>query len=279
MEIKTLENTSVSEILNAFNLAFSDYVTPLQLTENQLKNKIIAEDVDLNWSVGAFENNQLIGYILHGWRNNKLYNGGTGVIPEFRGKQITAKLYDFIFEKIKNTSISSIQLEVITENTKAISIYEKIGFEKIRTLNYYKGTLNFESFVSSKDELECIETELNNINTTTDYHPSWQNNSVSISNLSKIEDIKYFQLFHKKKNIGFLIFNATSKKIHQIKIDENEFDRRALISKELFYIISKKYSNTFVVTNIDESSVNTNEIFESVGLSCFLKQYEMILNL
>lgn len=278
MEFKTLENTSVSEILEAFNLAFSDYVTPLQLTLQQLQNKIIAEDINLYWSVGAFENEKLVGYILHGFRNNTLYNGGTGVIPEFRGKQITKKLYAFILSKIKNTSISNIKLEVITENEKAINIYEQIGFEKVRTLNCYKGVLNFESFVSFEKDLEFVETDLKNIDSTINYNPTWQNDNVSVSNLSNLEDIKCFQLLYQKKNIGFIIYNNTSKKIHQIKIDQNGFDRD-IISKELFHFLSKKYSNTFIVTNINDSSRITNEIFESIGLVCFLQQYEMIMKL
>lgn len=278
MEFKTLENTSVSEIVETFNLAFSDYVTPLQLTLQQLQNKIIAEDINLHWSVGAFKNDKLVGYILHGLRDNTLYNGGTGVVPEFRGKQITKKLYAFIFEKIKNSDISSIQLEVITENKKAINIYEQVGFEKVRTLNCYKGVLNFESFISSKDDLEFVETDLKSIDSTLDYNASWQNNNSSLYNLSKLEDIKCFHLLHEKKNIGFVIYNNTSRKIHQIKICQNDFDRE-IISKELFHFLSKKYSNSFVATNIDNSSRITNQIFESVKLECFLQQYEMIMKL
>lgn len=278
MEFKTLENTSVSEIVETFNLAFSDYVTPLQLTLQQLQNKIIAEDINLHWSVGAFKNDKLVGYILHGLRDNTLYNGGTGVVPEFRGKQITKKLYAFIFEKIKNSDISSIQLEVITENKKAINIYEQVGFEKVRTLNCYKGVLNFESFISSKDDLEFVETDLKSIDSTLDYNASWQNNNSSLYNLSKLEDIKCFHLLHEKKNIGFVIYNNTSRKIHQIKICQNDFDRE-IISKELFHFLSKNYSNSFVATNIDNSSRITNQIFESVKLECFLQQYEMIMKL
>lgn len=278
MEFRTLEKTSLTEILEAFNLAFSDYITPLELTLQQLQNKIIAEDINLNWSVGAFENEKLVGYILHGLRNNALYNGGTGVIPEFRGNKITQQQYSFLLPKAKAEKIECIQLEVITENKKAIHIYEQIGFEKVRTLNCYKGVLNLESFVSFEKNLEFIEADLNNIRLTTDYYPTWQNDNVSVSNLSKLEDIKCFQLFYQKKNIGFIIYNTTSRKIHQIKIDQNSSDRE-LIAKELFNFISKKYSNTFVAINIDYSSKITNEIFEYVGFDCFLQQYEMLMKI
>src|SRR6187402_1352190 len=113
MKISHLKNIPISEIVIAFNLSFSDYIVPLQLTEQQFKDKIFAEDIHLEWSFGAFVDDKLVGFILHGFRNNMLYNAGTGVIPEYRGNKITQKLYAYTLEKAKLENITSIQLEVI----------------------------------------------------------------------------------------------------------------------------------------------------------------------
>jgi hypothetical protein len=76
MEVKSLENTEISELATVFNQSFSDYIVPLKITIEQLENKIKSDNIKLKFSVGAFENNRLIGFILHGFNfangNNKL---------------------------------------------------------------------------------------------------------------------------------------------------------------------------------------------------------------
>ena len=73
MNISTLENTSISDILACFNLSFSDYLIPLQLSEEQLKSKLIADNTNLSKSIGVFKDKELIGLVLHGVKekNNK----------------------------------------------------------------------------------------------------------------------------------------------------------------------------------------------------------------
>lgn len=212
MKISNLKNCSIAEILTAFNLSFSDYIIPLQLTEQQLKDKILAEDIDLEWSFGAFEENKLVGLILHGFRNNKLYNAGTGVLPEYRGNKITQKLYDCVLEKAKSENITTIQLEVITENEIAIKTYENIGFEIIRTLNCYKGTLNVEKLESPFKVVTLNPTDYNTLNALSNYELTWQNSVETIKNLHKINDIKTIGVLNQKEIIGYIIFNTTSKK-------------------------------------------------------------------
>jgi ribosomal protein S18 acetylase RimI-like enzyme len=146
MEIKSLKNTEINELVTVFNQSFSDYIVPLKITKEQLENKIKSDNIKLEFSVGAFENNRLIGFILHGFNfvnGNKIaYNAGTGVIPEKRGNKITFKLLEHIIPKLKEQNVTKIKLEVITENEIAFRTYKKIGFEIIRELNCYKGQIN-----------------------------------------------------------------------------------------------------------------------------------------
>ena len=84
MEIRTLAGIDNIKILTVFNESFSDYFVPFKLTEEQLESKMIADKVDLELSVGVFENQKLIAFMLQGFdiiNNQKVvYNGGTGVI-------------------------------------------------------------------------------------------------------------------------------------------------------------------------------------------------------
>ena len=145
MDIKILNGVSTKVITDVFNLSFSDYFIPFKLTEQQMADKMEADKTDLNLSVGVFENDILIGFILHGKDSingkNLLYNGGTGVIPSKRGHGLTKKMYSFILPILKENDIDSLILEVISNNVQAIKSYEQSGYKKVRTLACYKGDL------------------------------------------------------------------------------------------------------------------------------------------
>src|SRR5690242_10529094 len=125
LEYRTLAGLPVPEILNVFNEAFSDYIVPLQLSENQFLQKIKAENIKPELSVGAFVNKKLVGLILTGVSEKgplrKAYNAGTGVIPSFRGQQITQQLYIFLVPLLKDQGIREHQLEVLQNNTAALA--------------------------------------------------------------------------------------------------------------------------------------------------------------
>jgi len=146
MRIQTLQNSSVTVLTDAFNQAFSDYIVPLKLTDQAMKQKILCDQIDLNLSPGFFIEQKLCGFILHGVEicNGKkiAWNGGTGVIPSCRKQGITAKLYDFILPQLSKIGIAKSNLEVIQSNQPAIHIYRKIGFENVGELLCYKGNVS-----------------------------------------------------------------------------------------------------------------------------------------
>ena len=64
MEIRTLENVTVTELLTTFNEAFSDYLVKFELTEQQLNDKMQSEGSSLIHSVGMFDQGRLVGFML-----------------------------------------------------------------------------------------------------------------------------------------------------------------------------------------------------------------------
>lgn len=277
MKITPLENIPITEMVTAFNLSFSDYIIPLQLTEQQFRDKLFSEDISLEWSFGAFINDKLIGFMLHGYRNNILYNAGTGVIPEYRGNKFTQKLYDYCLQKANSENITSIQLEVITKNNRAIKTYENIGFKIIRTLNCYKGILNVTESKSSFEVSQLSLSDYTTLKTLCNYLPTWQNSIETIKKLYQINDIKIIGVKHLEEIIGYVIFNNTSKKTLQIGLNKN-YDRN-IIMNALFEFISNQYSKEIFAINLDDSAENIISGFNALGLNCFLKQYEMKITL
>ena len=153
IQIKTLNNISIETLTETFNHAFSDYLIPFKLSKEELLVKMKMDNVDLSYSVGAYQNDKLVGFILHGSDriDNKrvIYNGGTGVIPEARNKKLTQQMYTYIISDFKEIGIHSIVLEAITQNTPAIKTYNSVGFKKERILKCYQGIIEVSNNTTS----------------------------------------------------------------------------------------------------------------------------------
>jgi ribosomal protein S18 acetylase RimI-like enzyme len=278
VEIKSLHNTEINELVTVFNQSFSDYIVPFKITKEQLINKIKCDNIKLEFSVGAFDNNQLIGFILLGFdfiNGNKVaYNAGTGVIPEKRGNKLTLKLQEHIIPKLKEQNVTNVKLEVITENQIAFKTYKKMGFEIIRELNCYKGQIKSE--IDSKFKilpLKNYDWEL--LKSFWDWDPTWQN---SINSAENINDLNIaVGAFDSNLLIGYLIYNPNSNRIQQFAVKKEH--RNQGIGKQLFQYISKENKKEFSIINIETNSINTNNFLLNLGLVVYIKQYEMELNI
>src|SRR5690554_7716208 len=88
MEYKTLENTSIEEIHKVFIDSFSDYEINLDMPIEKLKEMILSRDIKTDYSMGCFDNVDLIAFLLCGVRDKDsikvCHDGGTGVIKKYQ---------------------------------------------------------------------------------------------------------------------------------------------------------------------------------------------------
>lgn len=277
--IKTLEDVNINEIVTAFNQSFADYFIPFKLTEEQLKSKMIADKTELPLSVGVFEEDHLIAFILHGYDvingEQVVYNGGTGVIPDKRGSRLSQKMYRFILPILKERGIDCLVLEVISENIKAIKSYKNSGFKTSRELLCYKG----EASVSNPDndlkisELRHYDWDL--MTSFWDIRPTWQNSN-NVLNELKHNNISLGAYFDNQL-VGYIIYNPANKRIQQIGVSK-DFRQKGIASTLLTELINA-YDSTFSIGNVDKRSKTVNDFLQKIGLKIDIEQLEMKLQL
>lgn len=136
--IKTLTNIDKKVLIEAINLGFSDYMTPIHMDEISLESKINAARIDLNVSIGFFDETVLVGFILVGIDGSFAYNAMTAIIPSHRNRGLFSKMYAEVEVLLKDKGITSFELEAISTNTSAIKAYERMGFEIDYTLDCYR---------------------------------------------------------------------------------------------------------------------------------------------
>ncbi len=275
MRIGNLEEVSLEAIKNTFNKAFSDYSVKVEYNLEQFANKLKSESIDLNISTGAFRNDILVGFILHGSRvisgKKTFYNAGTGVIPEERGQQITGRMYEYILPHFKHLKFDQGLLEVISDNHRAIKIYEKVGFKISRNLECYKGTMH-KSAINS--QLRIVENETFNPSdflSHWDWMPSWQHQTTTLEYLK--DKLKTIVAEMDDLPVAYMIYDPEGLRIKQFAV--HKFYRNKGIASGMFnHIPSNK--DLFVI-NVDGNDQKSNKFLEGIGLNRFLRQYEMKL--
>ena len=279
MKIKTLERTSTKEIVKAFNESFADYFTPLQLSEQQLISKMAADKTELSLSVGVFDSEKLVGFILHGFDvvdNLKvIYNAGTGVIPDKRGAGLTKRMYQYILPHLQEREVDLLQLEAITQNIQAIRSYEKSGFKIDRKVLCYKGEVKVLSTNPNLDVRRFQDYNWDLLQSFWDIQPTWQN-SKNVLDAMKSETIA-LGAYLDNQLIGYAIFSPDNKRIHQIAVHEKY--RNQKIGTCLIGEIIESCGNNLSIINVDENSKSMHSFLETIGFENFLDQFEMKLSI
>lgn len=85
------------------------------------------------------KNNQIIGYISLYCLFEEANIQKIVVIEKERRKGVATELINYSINWLKNKDISSIYLEVNENNSVALSVYYKVGFEKVGTRKNYYG--------------------------------------------------------------------------------------------------------------------------------------------
>lgn len=281
MEYKTLENTSIEEIHKVFIDSFSDYEINLDMPIEKLKEMILSRDIKIEYSMGCFDNGNLIAFLLCGLREKDsikvCYDGGTGVIKKYQNMGIGKELIRHTIRQMTKFGVKYFLLEVLENNKPAINLYKKFGFKVNRVFNCYELIdipLNRIShdFVINDNSDNLSEIYLNKYLC---YHPSWQSDYRSISNCN--DKYKYISLYFKEELIAFGFIHKEKGDIPQIGIANNWKNKE--IEKILISILQRETSSKrLTVLNVEKDNY-LGKVLSNIGFKNFINQYEMLLTL
>lgn len=275
--IGPLTHVTTAALLPVFNQSFAGYFVPLSLTKEQLKEKMDTENIQLAQSAGVFSGGCLAGFMLHAEKEEDgqkvLYNAGTGIIPDLRGRQLTARMYEYLLPKFRAGQYKKILLEVITENQAAIKAYERIGFVKTRKLDCYKGSIRPAGLPAGYEIKALASYEWDRLTSFWDILPSWQNSKMVADVLR--ERTCSIGIYQGENLLGYLIYEPKSGKVRQFAIEKNH--RQQGLGKALFNYVYDHYGPEISIINVDDRDSTINSFLASTGLKPFISQYEMAL--
>jgi ribosomal protein S18 acetylase RimI-like enzyme len=282
LNIKLLGKIPVEQVHRAFTETFSDYEVSVQMSFERFAEMMKTRDLNPDLSVGCFDGDLLVGFILTGFREifgkKVCYDGGTGVLRAYRRKGIGEMLLKELLRILHEKQISRFVLEVLENNTPAIKLYEKYGFEKTRKL---------ECFEITKHELQPVPNRGFGITITNPaaliqnetlyslYPPSWQNEIRSVLNVS--ENYTCISLSCSGKILGYGFIHKTKGDIPQIGILE-EWKYWGIEAHLVAELARQTKSEKIIVLNVEFDNY-LGETLRKLGFRNTVNQWEMALEI
>ena len=257
MKIKSLNTVPAESVLSAYQSAFGDETEPaLTFLRWEMAG------VDLHQSVGAFDEDKLVAFILNSKTGDTLFHFSIGVIPEYRGHHLLEQLFRAI-----PPSYDHYQLQVLKDNVRALSIYQKEGFEISRELISLEGILEIPQ---PKNDIHYV---------VKNYEPHPRHDHIRLTRPSfesSMEILKSSQRWHETHEIysgeklmayaHFTPISLTIREVGAIEPVERHLD-------QLFYRM--KLHHEFIRV-LDLDSKVFISYLETRGLKKMAREYEMI---
>jgi ribosomal protein S18 acetylase RimI-like enzyme len=267
-----------TQLCSALNLAFSDYVTPLHLTEPGFIDFQRQRGFSATHSFVALEGSEIAAFWFssppHPDYGNRAYTLSVGTAPGHRRRGLSRQLLERVVDRLRNDRATGLQLEVITTNDKAVAAYEAFGFRRQRTLGVFK--LGFEGLSASGSGDWSVEPiRLEDLPEDTgdfvDTEPTPQNSRSALAGLQP--DIHLYAVRQADVLLGWGAAFSDGV-VAQIAV-RKDF-RRQGIGRVLLLELGKAVGGELLrFVNVDSGAEAANSFLRQLGAKELLRQFEM----
>jgi len=284
MEIRSLEHTDFDTLFNGFEKAFLDY--EIHFEKDEVRSMLKRRGYNPKLSFAAFDDDEIVAFTFNG---TGLFNGlftaydtGTGTAQEYRGKGLAKDIFRYSIPYLKEAGVEQYLLEVLQNNTKAISVYQKLGFKTTREFDCFRQKKNDINCVIGNEHILPIEIvpmtveSISNAFTFFDFCPSWQNSMDSVARAGS--DLVCSGAFIANELVGYCVFDPLTGDLSQIAVNQS-FRRQRIASRLLQDMMKRTISDSIKVLNINSSCRPMTAFLNKNNLKMTGKQFEMILPL
>lgn len=280
-----LEAVNFEQLYQTHNEAFADYQVDLSyMTKDRLRLRSIKNNVIYEFSVGAFDDDKMVGFTLVGmddWQGEAAaYDAATGIIPTHRGKGIARGMFDFAVPGLKKVGVTKFLLEVLRPNEAAIKAYTKTGFRITRELDCFKLDLKACRELKSGSDLAGIEIRpvekdiVMGFSDLTDWQPSWENSFAAMQRIP--DELWMFAAYVKGQCAGIIVYYPLLNWIMSLVI-KKEYRRRGIGNRLVRYLCANLSPDLEEVKmiNVERSDKGMIKFLEDTGFEFTIGQYEM----
>ncbi|MBN1122174.1 MAG: GNAT family N-acetyltransferase [Anaerolineae bacterium] len=275
--IHPVSELDIRQFVKALNTAYADYHVPIQLTRHTFLDLAERESVSLDASCAAVDNGKIVGMGLLGLRQRRGWIGGMGVIPTYRRQGIGRTIMQALLERAWALGLDTVQLEVITDNTAAYTLYQSLGFRTRRLLLVLNCTHSRQRPIRGRNDLviqeEPAEELVEDLAEFAASDPSWQTEiDAQRLILPTLYGLSARQQFDRQlSGICFYQYNG-----HQGSVTHLCAANQECGSMLLSHLLDHHRVASFSYLNVPENDPMLPPL-EKAGFKVSLRQYEMIL--
>ncbi len=132
--LTSAKSFEVPRLTDLLNRVYADYFFPVQMTSGQFVQMCTEEDISLEHSVVVLEDKVPVGLALFALRGVRGWISGVGILPAWRRRGLARRMIQHLQEMSHRLGLSSLTLEVLSQNQAGLQLYRGLGFEHRRDL-------------------------------------------------------------------------------------------------------------------------------------------------
>lgn len=283
ISIRTLLSSDFDQLYYSFLESFQNYSVNLDLEKDDFKFRILERlKINFNLSVGVFSGEKMVAFILHtsGKYNGKnaAYNGGTGVIPAYRGLGIVVHMYNAAISLMQADDVKLVYLEVLESNAAAIKAYTNVGFEIGRYLRGFKLSKILASVQSDFKYQISSEIIHELVLRSNDIMPDFMGANERLIDNSSGEKMIIARSVAEIPPVGFLVLQPKTGRINRFWVSP-DWRRNGIATGLMQQAQQLSKNKELTVVNVDAMNTVAYDFLMKIGFENQLNQHEMILDL
>jgi ribosomal protein S18 acetylase RimI-like enzyme len=191
VELVPASRFTFEELTQAYNQTRVDYIVPMPMNADRLREYVQNYDVNLDASVVSLEGDQILGLAMLGLRLPGAWITRLGVLPVKRRRRTGQRLMAYLIAYSRRSQVSHVQLEVIKGNIPAHRLFLKLGFRETRELLVIRRPPCLPPDIAQPYNVEFLEseqaTELLRRRTSC---PSWLDEAPSLINAGQLAALR-----------------------------------------------------------------------------------------
>ncbi|CAM4322490.1 GNAT family N-acetyltransferase [Erysipelothrix aquatica] len=262
--VKQLSDVKFESLVKTINEAFQDYPVPMEFTSDTLKTKLEGVNTNLDYSFGVYDEEELVGFVIHALNGAVAYNVITGIVPRYRKQGLYTMMFEAALSYFNMFGIDTYQLEVLNDNDNAIKTYKKNGFEVTATYNCYKGSVKTKPTTPYEVNLD-FGSDVSSLRHLENHHPSFANY------IGTPQNQNIYTIQENAEIVAFIavLNNGSVRHFGYTHPDQLQ---------ALLFNASNMYE-TLTINNIETYAEDVIELLETLGFRAYTYQYQMELTI
>lgn len=280
IELVAASEFSLEELADAYNETRIDYIIPMPMTVERLREYVRIYDVDLTCSCAAVQTGNILGIGMLGVRQGRGWVTRLGVLPSGRRQGVGHRIMTFLLQCARQRKLSHVWLEVIEGNNPAHELFTSLNFRQTRTLIVARRPPVFREFAPGERAVRPLiravrtldrEATLRLLRERGD-EPNWLNQTES---LQKVEGISSLVVETTDGGQGWVTFQISLLRLTKIVLDVVLGDPVAVTTAMLQTLHDFFPTQDAIAENIPSTSPSWAG-FQQVGYFDAFRRIEMV---